>query len=310
MARDHARIFTSIWTDPDFADLGRDEQRLYLLLLSQPDLSYCGVVGVTCRRWANLAGDTTPVDLERALGGLERAGFVVVDPDTEEVLVRSFMRNDGLLKSPNMAKAAIKAAQAVMSAAIREALAVELDRVIETLPEPAQEVIRKGLPKGFGKGSAKGSAKGSGKGYRTTTTTPAPTPAPSNPLGHADARPLEPDRFEEFYAIYPRKVKPDAARKAWKSALNRATAEQIIEGARRLAADPNLPEKQFIPHPSSWLNAGSWDDEPLPPRATQGQPPPFRPTVVAAKCPEHPRMTQPCATCAAERAAGLRKDPA
>jgi hypothetical protein len=126
----------------------------------------------------------------------------------------------------------------------------------------------------------------------------------------AQARPSEPDRFDEFYAIYPRKVKPDAARKAWKSALKRATAEQIIEGARRLVADPNLPEKQFIPHPSSWLNAGSWDDEPLPPRTTQGQPPPFRPTVVAAKCPEHPRMTQPCATCAAERAAGLRKDPA
>jgi len=125
------------------------------------------------------------------------------------------------------------------------------------------------------------------------------------------ARTSEPDRFEEFYDLYPRKVKPDAARKAWKSALKRATADQIIEGARRLVADPNLPEKQYIPHPSTWLNAGSWNDEPLPARETpRGQPPPFRPTTTGSKCPEHPRMTEPCATCASERAAGIRKDTA
>jgi len=36
----------------------------------------------------------------------------------------------------------------------------------------------------------------------------------------------------------------------------------------------------------------------------------FRPAVVGSKCPEHPRMTEPCATCASERAAGIRKDTA
>lgn len=72
--------------------------------------------------------------------------------------------------------------------------------------------------------------------------------------------------FAEFYLIYPRKVGREAARKAFEKAVKATTPEAVIEGARRFAADPNLPDKQFIPHPATWLNAGRWDDEPLPPR--------------------------------------------
>ncbi|PRB01783.1 helix-turn-helix domain-containing protein [Microbacterium sp. MYb64] len=72
--------------------------------------------------------------------------------------------------------------------------------------------------------------------------------------------------FAEFYLIYPRKVGREAARKAFEKAVKQATPEAVIEGARRFASDPNLPDKQFIPHPATWLNAGRWDDEPLPPR--------------------------------------------
>lgn len=74
--------------------------------------------------------------------------------------------------------------------------------------------------------------------------------------------------FEEFYEAYPRHVgKGDAQRKF--DAIVRAkkaTAQQLVDAARRLAADPNLPEKKFVPHPATWLNQGRWDDEPLPAR--------------------------------------------
>jgi hypothetical protein len=75
--------------------------------------------------------------------------------------------------------------------------------------------------------------------------------------------------FESFYAAYPRHVGRAAAERAFAKAVKVATAEAIIAGAKRFAADPNLPPKeeaQFIPHPASWLNAGRWDDDPLPPR--------------------------------------------
>ena len=79
----------------------------------------------------------------------------------------------------------------------------------------------------------------------------------------------EEDPFTVFYKAYPRHTGRLAAEKAFRSALRKATAEQIITGALRFAADPNLPpkaEERFIPMPATWLNQGRWDDDPLPPR--------------------------------------------
>lgn len=73
--------------------------------------------------------------------------------------------------------------------------------------------------------------------------------------------------FAEFYMAYPRKVGKEAARRAFDRAVKTVDPTVIVEGARRYAGDPNLPEKQFIPHPASWLNAGRWDDEPEVPRS-------------------------------------------
>ena len=69
--------------------------------------------------------------------------------------------------------------------------------------------------------------------------------------------------FEVFYAAYPRKVGRGAALKAWaKLEPDEALQAQIL-GA--LAAQhPHLDRREngrFIPHPSTWLNEGRWDDE-------------------------------------------------
>lgn len=79
--------------------------------------------------------------------------------------------------------------------------------------------------------------------------------------------------FDQFWDHYPRKVGKDDARKAYKRACSKVSDEGIIlDGACRLAADPNLPDKQFIPHPATWLNRGGWDDEALPDRHLQSVP--------------------------------------
>lgn len=82
------------------------------------------------------------------------------------------------------------------------------------------------------------------------------------------------DRFDEFWDAYPRKVGKKKARAKFAAAVKAAgDAQRVIDGAQRLAADPNLPEKRFIPHPTTWLERGGWDDEPLPGRAPSGQAP-------------------------------------
>jgi uncharacterized protein YdaU (DUF1376 family) len=65
--------------------------------------------------------------------------------------------------------------------------------------------------------------------------------------------------FDDFWAAYPRKVGKDAARKAFASALKRASVADIAAG---LNAARWPSERQFIPHPATWLNAGRWQDDP------------------------------------------------
>lgn len=77
--------------------------------------------------------------------------------------------------------------------------------------------------------------------------------------------PLE--AFADFWSVYPRKVGKQAAAAKFEQLAKKVDVAVIVAGARRFAADPNLPEPQFIPHPLTWLNQGRWEDEPLPPRA-------------------------------------------
>lgn len=129
MARAHARILVSIWDDPDFQELSAAAQRLYLLLLSQDSLNNAGRILLTVKRWAAGCRETAPADIRRALGELDAARFVVVDDDTEEVLIRSFIRNDGIVKQPQMMKNALREALGVRSPRLRSVLAAELRKL-------------------------------------------------------------------------------------------------------------------------------------------------------------------------------------
>lgn len=72
--------------------------------------------------------------------------------------------------------------------------------------------------------------------------------------------------FEKFWNCYPRLVGKATAQSAFATAARKFGPDVIIAGAERLRDDPNLPEKQFIPHPTTWIHRQGWDDEPLPSR--------------------------------------------
>lgn len=71
--------------------------------------------------------------------------------------------------------------------------------------------------------------------------------------------------FDEFWSVYPRRAGKLDARKAWAKAVKLAGPDVILAGACRYAADPNR-EAAYTAHPSTWLNQGRWDDDPLPAR--------------------------------------------
>lgn len=70
------------------------------------------------------------------------------------------------------------------------------------------------------------------------------------------------DDFLAFWSVYPRKVAKLEALKAWKQMTREYDPADIIAGLRRNLAGLERRERQFIPHPASWLRAGRWMDEP------------------------------------------------
>lgn len=131
------------------------------------------------KRIAPLSSDGTPGAVEEAADELRRGLFIVTDDSTEEVLIRSFLKHDGLLQKPNVTKAMVSAFASVASAALRGVIVHELTRLEERFPEwrafgmpevlgiierdsvDPSKLVRDQLNEGSGKGLSKGSGKGS-----------------------------------------------------------------------------------------------------------------------------------------------------
>lgn len=122
MARDHARLQTAIWNDEDFRNLTADAQHAYFTAMSQPDLSYAGVMTYFPGRLAALAKGNTTKRVETAVKALEKERFLVIDQDTHELLVRTYIRHDGVLARANMGKAMGRALERVVSMRLRQAI--------------------------------------------------------------------------------------------------------------------------------------------------------------------------------------------
>ena len=93
-----------------------------------------------------------------------------------------------------------------------------------------------------------------------------PTPKKNNEKKTKEKKVNAESAFEIFWEAYPRKVGRQAAYRAYVTALDVATDDTINDGAKRFGADPNLPAKQYVPYPATWLNRHGWLDESLPQR--------------------------------------------
>lgn len=135
MGNEYRMVYTTIWADPDFKALSESAQRLYMLMLTHPSLSACGVLDWREPKLAAFAADSDVRKLRAAAYELGWGGFIAIDPDTEEALVRSFVRHDGKLKSPNPTRAVVKAYGAIGSRKLMQIVSVEVRRACEEHPE-------------------------------------------------------------------------------------------------------------------------------------------------------------------------------
>lgn len=102
----------------------------------------------------------------------------------------------------------------------------------------------------------------------------------NNPVGYSGTQnnPKEPDNdsdsdskndsdiinisFDKFYASYPRKIGKEAARKSF-SKIKESEYETIIRSVAEFSQfhENRGTEKQYIPHPATWLNGRRWEDD-------------------------------------------------
>src|SRR6187399_200096 len=102
---------------------------------------------------------------------------------------------------------------------------------------------------------------------------------PNQPIAEAEAEALKPPAslfvasrltsvgsvfFDSFWTAYPRKVGKDAARKAFdkrKPDFDLLEAMLKAISTQKAGQDWRKDGGKYIPHPSTWLNEGRWQDE-------------------------------------------------
>jgi hypothetical protein len=96
--------------------------------------------------------------------------------------------------------------------------------------------------------------------YRTNI----PPIVPQEGTTDTSSESLTEKRFEEFWKIYPLKIGKQAALRAFKKIKPTADLHSKILSAIEKAKKSDRWQRengQFIPHPTTWLNQGRWDDE-------------------------------------------------
>lgn len=283
MARTHGRIYADIWIDGDFVKLDQAAQRMFMFLLSQPDLSHAGLLPMRVNRWAKKAGDLSARAVRATLDTLAACDFVVVDEDTEEVLIRTMVRNDGVYKQPKVMLRMREDAKQIESPLLRAAFRAELDRLpldeLNDRPggpnadqpstraqvEAVVDTLRADFTDAAGyptEGVSDTPHVRAGAFHQPPTTSHRP---PST--GHRD-KPLadesaDLDRFDEFWDTYGKKVKRADAEKKWAKAIRKENADRIISAAHAYVTfeRANNEGGRFIADPSTWLHGERWRDE-------------------------------------------------
>ena len=252
MSRKYAEVQVAIWDEADFIALDEDAQRLYFVLMTRIDLSLAGVISWNPGRIAQLAKNSTSASITKAAKKLEMARFVVIDRDTDECLIRTQVRHDGVLsRGPKLAGGVLTAWRAIYSRKLKSIVASEVHKA-DGISESVLIVLAPMLE--WASDTSCDTPSGEVSGHPATSNQ---QPATSRPAStHAD------EEFEKFWKLYPRRVGKGQAAKAYASARKKTSAASIagaiIEQVPKLTA---VSDPKFIPMPSTWLNGERWLDE-------------------------------------------------
>lgn len=232
MARPEARIFTEIWRNQEWRALSLEAQWLFEAILSQPDLSKCGVLDWTPKRFAKLTANGTVKRVQTAKEELVAKRFLLEDTDTEELMVRTFFKHDALLNQPNLIVGMAHDFCDVHSEPLRDAIHYGLgvgflDGLTQRFPKAFGEGKLDRLPEPFlvsHRGWSLACAQGRAGAQAPARVLQAPsssTPTDNSSSSRLNVGETESEEDEPSTAIDPTPIVDAAVREAAQRRLNR-----------------------------------------------------------------------------------------
>ena len=245
MPRTFGAIPLAYWEpDSPFRKLPSTAQWLYMALVSQPNLSLAGMLPEQPRRWSRLCTNLDEADVGAALDALADEAWICRDGDTEELLLRPFIADDGGWRTPNIRKGITRSIAAIASPLLRAEAQRALDAV--THPPTHQEHLWEGH-------------------QETRSETLAGVGSREEGVGSREEGARSAAQFDAFWQTFGHKVGKGAAEKAFAAALRVTDLETLLDAARRHAERQAIIKPERPIHAATWLNQRRWEDDPPPP---------------------------------------------
>jgi hypothetical protein len=93
-ARQFGKLLKANWGKDAWTHLSTDAQWLYAYLVSQPTTDTAGVFTIHTKKWAKGSPDMSESRVKAAARELTDTGWIAVDFDTDEGLIRNYIRDD------------------------------------------------------------------------------------------------------------------------------------------------------------------------------------------------------------------------
>ena len=247
----YRKVDPRIWNDEKFMDLSDDGKLAFLFVMTHPHMTQLGAMRASIPGLAAELEWSSP-KLSKALSKAFAKGMIKGDAKASFLWLPNFLKYNRP-ESPNVVKS--------------------WQSCFDLLPECSLKALLHQYVKDFLEGFEEGFRKAFGEGWRKTMPNQEHLPLPLQEYKQ-ELPPIVPhgddSDFETFWKSYPynsngRKMGKAPALKAWKKLKPSQELTSRILAAIRKQSDTNhwagTNGNVFVPHASTWLNKGNWDDE-------------------------------------------------
>lgn len=295
----YSNVHSRMWYAKDFKALDDEDKLLFIYLITSPHSNSAGYYRLPLGYAAHDLGKSSE-RVSKGFRSLSESGFIAYDEDSEVVLVRNYLRYNPI-QNINQAKGTARVASAVPdSPLLRQFLACVEEHApqhmgyFEELYGKAEAISESDCSETVSKGFQKGSERVSNTSTSTSTSTSTNTntcastevdslecnnsqvedveaeevtvqPDESTKKPRKPFRSLRQERFfDQFWEQYPKKRSKGRAERAWnKITPDENLLAEILDGLERAKKSHEWTKEggQYIPYPSTWLNAKGWEDE-------------------------------------------------